>query len=189
MKRASAFGPLPKFKAHCRDVSARPEGGAAPALMLEYQKSHRRRAALGPADGIGVRGAEDQTPRRQGAGRGAGGANRRRRGAQAFGRRAYSRASLSDSRRLSERNERSECSELCRAAKSRAPQGTRSAAQGKPFEPRLRRARRLARTTAGMTELRTLASSRNGPLAAAVEQPRPTARDRDSSALSDRAPA
>ena len=28
---------------------AGPEGGAAPVLMLEYQKSHRRRAAFGPA--------------------------------------------------------------------------------------------------------------------------------------------
>jgi hypothetical protein len=31
---------------------AGPEGGAAPSLMLEYQKSHRRRTALGPACGV-----------------------------------------------------------------------------------------------------------------------------------------
>jgi hypothetical protein len=32
---------------------AGPEGGAAPALMLEYQKSHRRRTTLGPASDVG----------------------------------------------------------------------------------------------------------------------------------------
>jgi hypothetical protein len=32
---------------------AGPEGGAAPSLMLEYQKSHRRRTALGPACAVG----------------------------------------------------------------------------------------------------------------------------------------
>jgi hypothetical protein len=37
---------------------ARPEGGAAPSLMLEYQKSRRRRTALGPGDSGGVRCVE-----------------------------------------------------------------------------------------------------------------------------------
>jgi hypothetical protein len=32
---------------------AGPEDGAAPSLMLEYQKSRRRRTALGPACDVG----------------------------------------------------------------------------------------------------------------------------------------
>ena len=39
---------------------AGPEDGAVPSLMLEYQKSRRRRAALGPACGGGVRRAAAQ---------------------------------------------------------------------------------------------------------------------------------
>jgi hypothetical protein len=36
---------------------AEPEDGTAPSLMLEYQKSRRRRTALGPACGVGFRRA------------------------------------------------------------------------------------------------------------------------------------
>jgi hypothetical protein len=43
----------------CRSVFAGPEDGAAPSLLLEYQKSRRRRAALGPACGVGFRCAAD----------------------------------------------------------------------------------------------------------------------------------
>jgi hypothetical protein len=39
---------------------AGPEDGAAPSLMLEYQKSRHRRAALGPACGGGVRRDADR---------------------------------------------------------------------------------------------------------------------------------
>jgi hypothetical protein len=37
---------------------ARPESGAAPSLMLEYQKSRRRRATLGLDAWLGVHGVE-----------------------------------------------------------------------------------------------------------------------------------
>jgi hypothetical protein len=39
----------------------RPESGAAPTLMLEYQKSRRRRTALGLDGGVGVRSVESNT--------------------------------------------------------------------------------------------------------------------------------
>jgi hypothetical protein len=37
----------------CCSVFAGPEDGAAPSLMLEYQKSRRRRTALGSACDVG----------------------------------------------------------------------------------------------------------------------------------------
>jgi hypothetical protein len=55
------------------------------------------------------------------------GAPVRRRGAEGFGRRAYSRASWSDSPQLFERSERSERSEFCGATETRAPQRSRRA--------------------------------------------------------------
>jgi hypothetical protein len=58
-------------------------------------------------------------------------------------------------RTLSERSEHSERSELCGTAKTRAPQGARSEAKGKPSEPRLRPARHFARANAGEFVRRT----------------------------------
>jgi hypothetical protein len=53
---------------------ARPEDGTPPSLMLEYQKSRRRRTALGPGDSVGVRGVErkDLSPAMRRARRGRG---------------------------------------------------------------------------------------------------------------------
>ncbi len=61
----------------------------------------------------------------QSRGRVRGGAPVRRRGAEGFGRRAYARASSTDSPHLFERSERSERSELCGATETRAPQRSR----------------------------------------------------------------
>ena len=63
--------------------------------------------------------------------------------------------------RLFERRERSERSELGHRPGTRASQGTRSAAQGKPSEPRLRPARRLACADAGSRQ-RTPANAHSG---------------------------
>jgi hypothetical protein len=62
MRWVAVSGPLSKFKVRCRDASARPEDGAAPALMLEYQKSHRRRAVLGPLEPVFLRHEENEQP-------------------------------------------------------------------------------------------------------------------------------
>jgi hypothetical protein len=51
----------------------------------------------------------------------------KRRGAQGFRPRAYSRASTTDSPQVFERSERSERSEFCGGPKARAPQGSREA--------------------------------------------------------------
>jgi hypothetical protein len=67
--------------------------------------------------------------------------------------------------RLFERRERSERSEFGHGPATRASQGTRSAAQGQPSEPRPRPARRLARAAAGMNGKRTLGNGCVGPKA------------------------
>ena len=156
-----------------------PEGGAAPALMLEYQKSLGRRTALGPDESVFFAAPKANSRRRQGGGRAAGAAHRRRRAPQAFGRRAYSRASSSDSRHLFERNERSECSELCRADKSRGAQGTRSAAKGKPLRcacgPHVAlQAQNATQATCGRWQTAAVARFRSSPtLSAAIDAPTP----------------
>ena len=115
--------------------------------------ARRRRCALVPArvPRCETGGARPRT--RHGlAGRGGGRAWAGRIGA-AEERRASARArraSSSDSSHLFERSERSERSELCDGPEDRAPQGTRSAAKGKPSEPCPGPARRLARTDASM---------------------------------------
>ena len=68
--------------------------------------------------------------------------------------------------RLFERSERSERSEFGHRPGTRASQGTRSEAKGKPSEPRPGPARRLARAEAKVGEP-TLANGRNGPRAEA----------------------
>jgi hypothetical protein len=54
-----------------RVVRAWPEGGAAPALMLEYQKSHGRPTALRPVETVVLCHAKHEQPTaRRWAGRG-----------------------------------------------------------------------------------------------------------------------
>jgi hypothetical protein len=45
-----------------RFCRAWPEGGAAPALMLEYQKSRGRRTALGPVEPVVLRHPKEEQP-------------------------------------------------------------------------------------------------------------------------------
>jgi hypothetical protein len=101
--------------------------------------------------------------RRVRAGRGA---PLRRRGAQGSWPRAQ-RASITDSSRLFERNERSECSEFCDGPRDRAPQGSRckaaTASAKRPGLPARAFARADARTQSGRP--RTTAKGRTQPFA------------------------
>ena len=101
--------------------------------------------------------------RRVRAGRGA---PLRRRGAQGSWPRAQ-RASITDSSRLFERNERSECSEFCDGPRDRAPQGSRCAAPTASAKRRGLPARAFARADGSrQSGSSAAATGREQPLAA-----------------------
>ena len=83
---------------------------------------------------------EKNHPRRQGCGPASAGVSMRRRGAEFWGRRAYSRASSSDSQHRFDHSERSEQRALCSATPERAPQRTPRSGASNPIPGAGRRA-------------------------------------------------
>ncbi len=98
-----------------------------PRASSPWLAARRRRACRrqpGSMPGWGLSPTKNRAAS-QSRGRVRAGAPVRRRGAEGFGRRAYARASSTDSPHLFERSERSERSELCGATETRAPQRSR----------------------------------------------------------------
>ena len=164
-----ARAPNPALLGPCRPRRAQRPGSSPgtnspPDCLCPGSASHARRAlpgclVAGPVVACGVEHSDS------GPGKAAGGAWAGRIGAAEKRRvpgRARSALRALTCGRLFERSERSE---FGHRPGTRASQGTRSEAKGKPSEPRPGPARHLARADASGRE-RTVANSRNGPIAA-----------------------